>query len=340
MSRPGRQSAPAWLTTLAVIWCPVLGAAQGSPNEVLALVNGEAITADRLDAELRPQLTQLEQQARRLRETMLVKLIENLLLEQAARKENLTIEEFLNRRLEQSAVSDQEVEAAWSKSRERFPGALASEAKYRIRRTLEDQRRSEAIRRLIEELRRQASIVNYLTQKTAAELAAGVGAVTGAGSAPVEVVEFADFECPFCRKAQPVVLRALSRWQGKLRLVLRHFPLPRHPHAFQAAVAAVCAERQGQLWEYRRALFEHSGPLDEAALLSLAEAHGLRAAEFAQCLKDPTAAERVQRDIELGRRAGVAATPTFFVNGRRVEDFAQLETAIEEALQHAQANPP
>jgi protein-disulfide isomerase len=339
MKRAGRQASAARLTTLAIVVC-ALGAAQTSPNEVLALVNGEAITADRLDTELRPQLTELEQQARRLRETMLVKLIDNLLLEQAARKQNLTIEEFLKRRLEQISVSDQEVEAAWSRSRQRFPGALASEAKYRIRRALEDQKRAEALQALIRDLRRQATIINYLNEKAAAELVAEGAPALGPNRAPVEVVEFADFECPFCRKAQPVVLRALSRWEGKLRLVLRHFPLPQHPHAFQAAVAAVCAERQGRPFEYRRALFEHTGPLKEETLTSLAQLQGLRAAEFGECLKDPTAAERVRRDIELGRRMGVSGTPTFFVNGRRVADFTQLEAAIEEAFEHAQANQP
>lgn len=307
--------------------------------QVVALVNGEAITAEQLEAEIRPQLDQLEQQSRRLRETMLLKLIDNLLLEQAARKENLTLEEFLARRLEAATVSEDEVEAAWSRSRERFPGALAPEAKYRIRRTLEDQRRAEALRRLLEDLRRQSTVVNYLDQRAAEELAAHPGPTLGEAGAPVELVEFADFECPFCRKAQAVLRRALARWEGRIRLVFRHFPLPSHPHAFQAAVAAVCAERQGRFWEYRQALFEHSGPLDEAALASLAEAHGLAGAEFAACLKDAAAADQVRRDIELGRKAGVAGTPAFFVNGRRVADFTHLEAVIEEALRHAQANP-
>jgi protein-disulfide isomerase len=272
MKRAGRQASGARLTTLAIVVC-ALGAAQTSPNEVLALVNGEAITA-------------------------------------------------------------------WSRGRQRFPGVLASEAKYRIRRALEDQKGAEALQALIRDLRRQATIINYLNEKAAAELVAEGAPALGPNRAPVEVVEFADFECPFCRKAQPVVLRALSRWEGKLRLVFRHFPLPQRPHAFQAAVAAVCAERQGRLFEYRRALFEHTGPLNEETLTSLAELQGLPAAEFAGCLKDPTAAERVRRDIELGRRTGVSGTPTFFVNGRRVADVAQLEAAIEEAFEHARANQP
>ncbi|MCS6951232.1 MAG: thioredoxin domain-containing protein [Bryobacterales bacterium] len=311
---------------------------QDSHDQILALVNGEPITQKRLNEEIRPQLAQLEQQILRLRESMLVRLIDNLLLEQAARRENLTVEEFLARRLQFAAVSDEEVEAAWLRSRERFPGALAAEAKYRIRRNLEDQRRAEAFRRLLEDLRRQSTIVNYLNRQAAGELAADPGPRLGPAEAAVEVVEFADFECPFCRKAQAVVRRALARWEGRIRHVFRHFPLPNHPHAFPAAVAAACAERQGRFWEYRQALFEYDGPLSDAALLSLAEARGLSGAEFAACLKDPAAAERVRRDIKLGRKAGVSGTPTFFVNGRRVSDFTQLEAAIEEAFRHGQAS--
>ena len=129
-----------------------------------ASVNGQVITAAQLDAELKPQLAQLEEQARKLRQTMLSRLIDNLLLEQAAAKEGVSLADYVRRRIEEVSVSDQEVEDAYQRSRERFAGALPPQAKYRIRRGLEDTRRAEAERRLLTELRRQAVVRNYLLE--------------------------------------------------------------------------------------------------------------------------------------------------------------------------------
>lgn len=308
---------------------------QPAPEDVVARVNGEPITAARLDAEIRGQLTQLEDQERRLRQTILLKLIDNLLLEQAARKEGASLEDYLRRHVERVAVSDQEVAEAYQRSRDRFLGALAPEAKYRIRRDLEDHRRSDTLRRLLERLRREATVTNHLLEGAVADLAAGPAPSLGSPGAPVNIVEFCDFQCAFCRQAQPVIRQALAKWGPKARLVFRHFPLPRHPHAFEAAKAAACAEQQGRFWEVHQALFTEGQDLSTAGLAALARASNLREADFTECLKDTGAGERVRRDIELGRKAGVDGTPAIFVNGRRIADVGQLDAAIQEALRQS-----
>ena len=113
--------------------------------------------------------------------------------------------------------------------------------------------------------------------------------------------------------------------------------MPRHAHAFEAAKAAVCAERQGRFWEFRDLLFAEGQDLSGPGLTALARAGGLNETEFTECLKDDPAPGRVRRDMELGRKAGVDGTPAVFVNGRRIADVRQLDTAIQEALRQHRA---
>ena len=293
--RRSRASKRAWSARclgrlmIGAMWvcAPVLSSGQApqpQPPGVVAVVNGEPITAAQWDAEIRGALTQFEDQLRRLRQTVLMKLIDTLLLEQAARKEGVSPEDDLRRHSEGVAVSDEEVEEAYQRSRNRFPGALAPEATHRIRRDLEGHRRADALRRLLERLRREATVVNYLVDTAGAERAAGPAPWRGSTHAPVTVVEFCDFPCPFCRRAQAVIGGVLAKWSPQVRLIFRHLPLPQHPQAFEAAKAAVCAEQQGRFWELHEALFAEGQDLSWLGLAAVARAAGLNDGEFTDCL--------------------------------------------------------
>ena len=238
--RRSRASKRAWSARclgrlmIGAMWvcAPVLSSAQApqpQPPGVVAVVNGEPITAAQWDAEIRGALTQFEDQLRRLRQTVLMKLIDTLLLEQAARKEGVSLDDYLRRHLEGVAVSDEEVEEAYQRSRNRFPRTLAPEAKHRIRRDLEDHRRADALRRLLERRRREATVESYLVDTAGAELAAGPAPWRGSTHAPVTIVECCDFPCPFCRRAQAVIGGVLAKWSPQVRLIFRHLPLPQHP---------------------------------------------------------------------------------------------------------------
>ncbi len=300
--------------------------------EIVAVVNGEPITAVELEESIKPQLEQISEQLERLRRTMLLKLIDNRLLEQASHAEGVSVEAYLRRHVERVTVSDQEVEEAYQRSRQQFPGALAPEAKYRIRRALEDRRRADALSELLGRLRRSARIENRLSEEPApaAAMAAEEGPTRGATGAAVTIVEFSDFECPFSRRAAAVISRVVEKWSGQVRHVFRHFPLGYHRHAFDAAKAAVCAEQQGRLWEFREGALREGQELSPAGLAALAAAVALDRQEFARCMSCPQTAERVRRDVSLGRRMGVTGTPAVLVNGRKLHDVERLEHAIIE----------
>jgi len=160
--------------------------------------------------------------------------------------------------------------------------------------------------------------------------------VLGPDSAPVTVVEFGDFECPSCRQAHPAVQMMLSHFGKQVRFAFRHFPLREvHPHAELAAEAAEAAGAQGKFWPYAELLFNHQSHLDNRHLDSYAAQLGLDMARFENELKDNVYRQRVQEQVELGRRLSVRATPTFYVNGVFTDvsfGLQHLREAIDRAL--------
>ena len=302
-------------------------------NRVVATVNGDEISSAQLDAAVRTQLEDLEQRARQLRQTALNKLIDNLLLEQAARAAGTDTDDYLRRNVESVGVSPADVDQAYERSRNQFPGVLPAEAKYRIRRTLEDNRRAAALNALLERLRRQAQVRNHLMadRMAALDFAAQEGPSMGDPGARVTIVEFSDFECPHCRAAQPFLKRIFERWPGRVRLVFRNFPLERHARALPVARAAVCADRQDRFWVVHDRVFA-ALPLSDAALRAVASDSGLNVTEFEACMNGELSLERVRKDIILGRTVGVSGTPAFFVNRQPVANAAELEPLIERIL--------
>lgn len=153
--------------------------------------------------------------------------------------------------------------------------------------------------------------------------------VKGPIAAPVTIVEYGDYECPFCGAAHLVLKELENRVGSRVRFVFRHFPLTRiHPHAQHAAEAAEAAGAQGRFWAMHDTLFEHQRALDDAHLLSYAAALGLDVERFARELSAHVYAPRVREDFMSGVRSGVNGTPTFFINGRRHDGTFELESLL------------
>ncbi|MFZ5774996.1 MAG: DsbA family protein [Thermodesulfobacteriota bacterium] len=142
----------------------------------------------------------------------------------------------------------------------------------------------------------------------------------GTDNAPVTIVLFSDFECPFCGKVTPLLEDALNKYPGKVKVVFKQFPLPMHKQAQPAALAALAAHQQGKFWQYHDLLFENQKNLSEAKFGELAKQVGLDAGRFERDRKAPLLMQILDRDINDGRQAGVRGTPTIFVNGRLLKD--------------------
>ena len=151
----------------------------------------------------------------------------------------------------------------------------------------------------------------------------------GSDASVVTLVEYGDYECPHCGRAQPIVEEVKKRMGARLEFVFRHFPLSNaHPHAEQAAEAAEAAAAQEKFWEMHASLFARQDALDTADLVARARKLGLDTARFEQELAQGTHASRVQRDFRSGVRSGVNGTPTFFIDGRRHDGPWDADTLL------------
>jgi protein-disulfide isomerase len=162
--------------------------------------------------------------------------------------------------------------------------------------------------------------------------------IRGPHEAPVTLVEYGDFECPYCGQAEPVV-RALLAGHGEVRYVWRHLPLTDvHPHAQLAAEAAEAADDQGAFWPMHDMLLEHQGELRPADLMDYAERLGLDVETFSDHVRRRRGAARIAADVDSADLSGVSGTPTFFINGRRhrgAYDIQTLTAAVRAARARA-----
>jgi protein-disulfide isomerase len=159
--------------------------------------------------------------------------------------------------------------------------------------------------------------------------------IQGSADAPVTLLEYGDYECPYCGAAYPIVKEVQTRMGNRLRFVFRNFPITTsHPHAERAAEAAEAAAAQGRFWEMHDYLYEHQQHPEDRDLRAYAEELGLDFERFARELAEHSHAARVRDDFMSGVRSGVIGTPTFYINGERHNDSYELETllaAIERA---------
>ena len=152
----------------------------------------------------------------------------------------------------------------------------------------------------------------------------------GPATAPVTLLEYGDYECPFCRAAHPVLKQVLEIMGDALRFAYRHFPLTQiHPHAYQAAEAAEAAGRQGRFWEFHDVLFANQDRLGLRDLIAYASALALDLDQFVVDVRNHTYAGRLREDFMTGVRSGVNGTPTFFINGARHNSGYDPETLLQ-----------
>lgn len=159
------------------------------------------------------------------------------------------------------------------------------------------------------------------------------GHILGPVTAPITLVEFSDFECPWCARAWPATQRLMTQYPGKVRLVYRHFPKEEvHPNAFKAAEASECAAEQGKFWEMHDLLLKNQARLDVEALPKYAQHIGLDSEGFSSCLASGRMSAAVQQDLSTGIDLGISGTPTFFVNKKRVTNTPELEAEVRRAF--------
>ena len=297
--------------------------------EPLAEVNGETITAKYLEGALGARLSKLEEQIYDLKSRELDSLIAQRLFAQEAAKRGISVAALLDAEVtgKVSLVTEKEIEDFYQANKARMRGD-ETEIRQKIRAFLQQQKLTARREAFVESLRSQGKVIVRLQPPATirVEVSTDGAPIRGAADAPVTVVEFSDFECPFCKQTHPTLKQLLERYPGKIRLAYRDFPLDSiHPQARRAAEAARCAQDQGKFWEYHDLLFTQSPQLAPEDLRRYAGQVGLDVAKFDGCLATGVHKAAVQRDLDEGNRLGITGTPAFFVNGRTLTGAQPIE---------------
>jgi len=316
----------------------------GTPSaKPLAEINGEVVTTEDLDQALGIKLTKLQDQIYRLKRDQLDAMIAQRLLAQEAAKRGVSLSALLDAEVTAKVglVTETEIESIYQTPKATVKGD-ESEVREKIRASLQQRKLSAQREQFVRSLREQGTVVDRLEPPPVVRVAVATNGapVRGDKRAPVTLVEFSDFHCPFCKRVQPMLTALLDRYPGKVKLVFRDFPLVQlHPQAPRAAEAARCAQDQGKFWEYHDVLFVQAPRAGDDDLKQYAADVELDRERFAGCLSENVYREAVQRDIEEATKLGLDGTPAFFINGRLISGAQPLEKfvqIIDEELAFAQ----
>ena len=241
---------------------------------------------------------------------------------------------------EKVVVADEEVTKFLAENKDnpglqRMPEA---ERPKQIRMYLENRARSGVIKEIVDAAKGKGEIVVAMSRpaEPRLDITDGGNAFMGPKDAKVTIVEFADFQCPFCARMIPTIKEVLKKYDGKVRWVYRDFPLREiHPMAVPASVAANCAGAQNKYFEMHHKLYDNVSKLSEELFTQLAADLKLDAAKFSACQKDPKMVEEVNRDADDGQKFGVNGTPAYFINGRKLGgavDVREMSRIIDDEL--------
>jgi protein-disulfide isomerase len=304
-------------------------------------IGGEVVTVGELDAWIKDQLFDQETESGKAAKLYEVRagaaenLVAQRLLDAEAKKLGTDADTLLEAEAKKRlSVTDADVQRFYDDNKKSFGDRPMEDMKLQIREHLERRAAPEAARSYVQGLREAAS-VEILLERTRTQVAA-TGPARGPEDAPVTIIEFSDYQCPFCRRAEPTVAQVLKEYEGKVRFVFRHFPLDRiHPQARGASEAAACAAEQGKFWEYHAELFAGNAQLDRPGLDAAAAKTGLDAAAFKTCVDTRKTQALVEADVKDGEAAGVSGTPAFFINGiplRGALPLEEFKKVIDEEL--------
>jgi protein-disulfide isomerase len=302
-------------------------AAPSNPAMVVAKIGGKPITLGEVDQAAAADLYEARQKA-------LDHLINERVLEPAAKRAGKSVTDMLADLVQAKVpdVSEREARDFYEKNKDRLPERLKSKTFDDLKETLiaglTNEKRQAAVGDVMEDLRKQAG-VEVILEPPHLDVAA-VGPVRGAQAAAVTIIEFSDFQCPYCARARDVMNQVLKAYPGKVRLVYRDYPLPFHEHAEKAAEAGRCADEQHKFWPLHDWMFDHQDALSVEDLEGAAKKLGLDGKKLHQCLSSGKYATQVADSVDAGEKLGVHGTPAFFVNGVFVNGALPFDTFRKE----------
>lgn len=339
-----------WIAFLILALATAAAAQSGS--KPVAVVNGENITEEQLNKAAAGDLENLEMKRVQAEATYkrdrsdiiertLNSLMEDKLLAAEAAKRKVSPEQLLQTEIESKVAppTDEEMQQFYEDNKARIPVTF-EQAALQIREYMIGLKKDEVREAFFNSLKKDYSVKSFFEPIRLDIETAGHPAL-GPADAPVTIVEFSDFECPFCGNLYPVMKEVEAKYADKVRIVYRQFPLTTiHHYAQKAAEASLCANDQNKFWAYHDSLFSNQRELTEDALKSRAAEMKLDTAAFNTCLDSGSKAAAIRKDVMDGNKAGVTGTPAIYINGRPYRSEASLEAmakVIDEEIERKTA---
>jgi protein-disulfide isomerase len=311
------------------------GAAQAAPAadadvaDPVATIGDTKITLAELDEAAAAGIMKAKQQIFEARNQALQQLIGEKLLDDAALAKGVTKEAMLKAEVEDKIdpVLDAEVDAFYAQNQARMNGPI-EQLRPQILGYLENQRKTAAMTTLMTGLKNAAN-VTILLAPPRIQVDPGDSPRYGNAEAAIEIIEFSDFQCPYCIRGASTLEEVKEKYGDQITVVFRHFPLSFHQNAHKAAQASECANEQGKFWEYHDMLFANQAALTEPDLVRYATDLEADMTAFNECLTSGRHAATVDQDMKEGEVAGMTGTPGFFINGRFLNGAQPIEAFVE-----------
>ena len=309
-------------------------------KQVAATVGSREILVSEVDAGLESELARIEMELYRARKGRLDQMISQALVEEKAKELGISTDELAEKEIASKIEPPDEetVKQYYERFKAQGQTAPLEELAPRIREALSRQAMQQRQNEYLASLRKEANVSIELSAPRIAVSTSG-GVSNGPEDAPVTLVEFSDYQCPFCARSQDTVQKVLKEYDGKIRHVFMDFPLDSiHPEARPAAEAARCAGEQDKFWEYHDVLYEKQRELSEENYRKWAEELSLDGEKFAKCLESDKFDAVIEENLQAGQQAGVSGTPGFFVNGIMIngaQPFDVFQETIDDELSRA-----
>jgi len=314
-------------------------ASSDQAKQQIATINGEPLFESDLPAEVVGEIRGLRNQEYKLKYQAIREAALTRLLKAEAERRKITIDELVRAEADAKVAdpSEAELKAYYEIQKSRLGNKPLEDVIAAVRESLRKPR-VDAARREFYLRTLDSADVRVMLEAPRVEVAGDPSRLRGNPMAPVRIVEFSEFQCPYCRRAQPTIAAIVEKYGDKVSHSFRDFPLRDiHPNAQKAAEAARCASEQGKFWEYYKTLFANFGLLSREDLTRHAQSVGLDLPSFDQCVDSGKHAAAVEADVQDGLRAGANSTPTFFINGIALLG-AQPQSAFEEVIDKELAN--
>ncbi len=315
------------------IFALAVSASAQSENDVVVEVGGHKFTLADVEQKETSRLLQARNTYYQAQKSAINHFVDDQLLAQKAAAEHITVDELVKRDIASKVVDPAEEQLKF------LYELLGTDQPYeKMRSQIVDQYRQQRTAKVrADYLKTLASETKIVTSflPPSVEVSLDGAPRNGSAKAAVTLVEYADYECPYCQQVYPALRKLEKDYDGKLSVVFKDCPLPMHSHAKKAAEAANCAKEQGKFWEYSNTLFDHPGKLEIAQLKDYSKALGLNTTEFDKCLDGGAESGKVEKATEEAQTLGISGTPSFFINGHfytGAMKYEALRDVVEQEL--------